>query len=130
MGLDMSDQQKTESPSTLSPKLLMGMVLWDAIAYTIKFTANRKKFVNADKLERQQELDNAARLLELDTGQDTKTTHELLDRVNILRDTIQARNDYEDQEAARRYMARKILEAETQTNIFAVKLKNQNRKQN
>ena len=120
----MTDQQITESPSTLSPQLLIDMILCDARAYTIKFTATRKKFENADKLERQQELDDAVRLLELDTGQDTKTTHELLDRVNTLRDTIQACNDYEDQEAARRYMARRNLEAESPTKNFCSQIQN------
>ena len=55
---DMTDQQITQAPSSLTPQLLMDMVLCDARAYSIKFTATRKKFDNADKIERQQELDD------------------------------------------------------------------------
>ena len=71
----------------------MDMVLCDARAYTIKFTATRNRNENAEKKELQQQLDEAARLLEIDTGQDPTTTNELLDKVYILKDTIQARND-------------------------------------
>ncbi len=41
-----------------------------------------------------------------------------MDNINTLKDTIQARNDYEEEEKSRRYMAQKNLEAETPTKAF------------
>ena len=118
---NMTDQQISQSPSTLSPQLLMDMILCDARAYSIKFTATRKKFDNTSKLEKDLELEDAVRLLELDTGQDQKTTNKLMVRVNTLKDTIQAPNDYDEQEAARKYMAKRNLEAETPPKTFVTK---------
>ena len=42
-------------------------------------------------------------LLELDDGTNKDVTDSLTDRVNTLKDTIQAQQDFEDQEAARKY---------------------------
>ena len=94
------------------------MVLLDARAYSIKFVATRKKVENEEKLEIQNRLEDAVRLLELDKGQDTDHTNELMDNINTLKNTIQARNDYEEEEKARKYMAQKNLEAETPTKAF------------
>ena len=63
-------------------------------------------------------LDDTVGLLELDTGQNQTTTYELLDKINTLKDTIQARNDYEEEEKARKYMAQRNLEAETPNKNF------------
>ena len=41
-----------------------------------------------------------------------------MDNINTLKNTIQARNDYEEEEKARKYMAQKNLEAETPTKAF------------
>ena len=72
------------------------MVLLDARSYTIKYIATRKKNEIAEKQETQQIIDDTKRLHELDTGQDQATTNELLDKINTLKDIIQARNDYEE----------------------------------
>ena len=80
----------------------MDMILCDARAYTINYIATRKRNDYAEKKETQQQLDNTVRLLELGTGQDPTTTHELLVKINTLKDTIQAMNDYEEQEKARK----------------------------
>ena len=73
------------------------MVLLDARAYTIKFVAIRKKNDQADKLDMQNCLDDAIRLLELDDRHNDDHTNELFDNVNTLKNTIQARNDYEEE---------------------------------
>ena len=78
------------------------MVLLDARAYSIKFVATRKKVENEEKQEIQHRLEDAVRLLELDKGQDINHTNELMDNINTLKDTIQARNDYEEEEKARK----------------------------
>ncbi len=62
------------------------------------------------KKEKQNRLEDAVRLLELDKGQDTDHTNELMDNINTLKDTIPARNDYEEEEKARKYMAQRNLE--------------------
>ena len=49
----------------------------------------------------QNRLEDAVRLLELDRGQDKNHTNELMDNINTLKDTIQARNDYEEEKAIR-----------------------------
>ena len=55
-------------------------------------------------MERGQRLADAVTLLEQDDGTDKNTTDTLTDNVNTLKTTIQAQQDYEDQEAARKYM--------------------------
>ena len=96
----------------------MDMVLLDARAHTIKFVATRGKNEIAEKQEIQQRLEDAARLLELDTGQDPTYTNKLFDKINTLQHTIQERNDYEEEDKARKYMAQRNLEAETPTKNF------------
>ena len=91
----------------------MDMVLLDDRAYTIKYVATRKKNEQAEKQEIQNRLDDAIRLLELDDGQDNDHTNELFDKVNTLKHTIQAKNDHEEEEKARKYVAKSNLEAET-----------------
>ena len=66
----------------------------------------------------QNRLDDAIVLLELDDLQDNDHTNELFDNINTLKNTIQARNDYEEEEKARKYMAKRNLEAETPTKNF------------
>ena len=83
------------------------MILCDARGYSIKFAATRKRNDSKTKQEKAQQLEDAVTLLELDNGPDPDTTNRLMDDVNTLRDTIQAQNDYEEQEAARKYMAKK-----------------------
>ena len=63
----------------------------------------------------QNRLDDAIRLLELDDGHNDDHTNELFDNVNTLKNIIQARNDYEEEEKDRKYMAKLNLEAETPT---------------
>ncbi len=106
---DATDQQITEADSHLTPTEL------DARAYSIKYVATRKKVENEEKLEIQNRLEDAVRLLDLDRGQDKNYTNELKNNINTLKDTIQARNDYEEEENARKYIAEKNLEAETPT---------------
>ena len=125
---DITDQQLSAAPSSLSPQLLMDMVLCDARAYAIKFVATRKKHDKAEMTERQEELDDAVRLLELDTGQDRDTTNKLLDTVNTLCETLQAHIDYDKQETARKYMARRNLEAETPSKNFCNQIKKSKQK--
>ena len=91
------------------------MVLVDARAYSIKFVATRQKVENEQKQELNNRLEDAVRLLELDKGQNKDHTNELMDNVNTLKNTIQARNEFEEEEKARKYMAQKNLEAETPT---------------
>ena len=67
------------------------------------------------KQQKNHQLEDAVTLLEMDDGHDKETTDKLTDRVNTLKDTIQAQQDYEEQEAARQYMAKRNLEAETPT---------------
>merc|ERR1712059_207843 len=54
-----TDQQIAQSTSTLAPQLLMDMILCIARAYSIKFTAIRKIYDNAEKRKKQEELDDA-----------------------------------------------------------------------
>ena len=88
----------------------------DASDYSIKFTATRKKEDNMKKQKKNLELKDAITLLELDNGHDKQTTNELIDKVNTLRQTIQAQADFEEQEAAKRFMANNNLQAKTPTN--------------
>ena len=81
----------------------MDMILCDARAYTIKYTSTRKKEDNKTKQEKAQQLEDAVAILEMDDGHDIDTTNRLMDTVNTLRNTIQAQNDYDKQETARRY---------------------------
>ncbi len=115
---DATDQQLTEAESHLTPTELMDMVLLDTRAYSIKFVATRKKVENEEKQEIQHRLEDAVKLLELNKGQDIDHKNELMDNINTLKDTIQARNDYEEEEKAEKYMAQKNLEAETPTKAF------------
>ena len=62
---DATDKQLTEAESHLSPQQLMGMVLLDARAYTIKYVETRKKNDQAKKLDMQNRLNDAIRLLYL-----------------------------------------------------------------
>ena len=80
------------------------------------------------KQQKNQELEDAVNLLELDNGQDQQTTNDLMDRVNTLRQTIQEQNDYEEQEVAKRYMANRNLEAETPTKNFCNQIKKSRQK--
>ena len=89
---DATDQQLSEAKSHLTPQQLMDMVLLDARAYTIKYVATRKKHDQAEKLEMQNRLDDAIRLLELYEELDNNHTNELFDNVNSLKHTIKARN--------------------------------------
>ena len=100
------------------------MILCDDRAYSIKFVATRKRHDNAEKLKQQLELDDAVALLEADDGQDLDHTNELMDRVKSLSDKIQAQIDHDEQEAARRFMAKHNLEAETPTKNFCNQVKN------
>ena len=59
---------------------------------------------NEEKQEIQNGLEDAVILLELDNGQDINHTNELMDNINTLKDTIQARNDYEEKEKARKFL--------------------------
>ncbi len=96
----------------------MDMILLDARAYSIKFVATRKKVEKEERQELNNRLEDAVRLLELDKGEFQQYTDELLDNVNTLKNTIHARNEYEEEEKARKYMAQKNLEAETPTKAF------------
>ena len=88
-----------------------------------KIHSHPEKIENEDKVERQQQLDDAVRLLELDTGHDEATTQELMDNINTLKQI-----HYEDQETARRYLANRNLEAETPTKNFCNQVKNSRKK--
>ena len=105
----LNNQEISLAPSKLVPQLLMDMILCDARAYSIKFMATRKKEDNMTKHRKNLELEDAITLLELDNGQDKQTTNELIDKVNTLRQTIQAQADFEEKEAAKRFMANKNL---------------------
>ena len=83
----------------------MDMVLLEARSNTIKYISTRKKNKLAEKEDKQNKLDDAIRLLELDTGQDKNHTNELFYNKNTLKHTIQAKNEYEEEEKARKYMA-------------------------
>ena len=115
---DATDQQLIEAESHLTPTQLMDMVPLDARAYTIKYVATRKRNERAEKQEIQDWLDDAIRVLELDNGQDIEHTNKLFYKVNTLKHTTQARNDYEEEEKARKFMAKRNLEAETPTKNF------------
>ena len=86
----------------------MDMIPCDARAYSIKFTATRKNQDNMTKQKKKLKLEDAITLLELDNGQDNQTTNDLIDKVNPLRQTIQAPTDFEEQEAAKRLWLAKI----------------------
>merc|ERR1712082_184292 len=115
---DANDKQLSEADSTLSPTELMDMVLLDARAYAIKFVATRKKVENEQKQELNNRLEEAVRILEEDDGQNKEYTNKLLNNVNTLKNTIRARNEFEEEEKARKYMAQKNLEAESPTKAF------------
>ena len=75
------------------------------------------------KQHENKQLEDAVTLLEMDDGHDKEATDKLIDRVNTLKDTIQAQQDYEEQEAARQYMAERNLQAETPTKIVCNQIK-------
>merc|ERR1712239_65445 len=104
------------------------MILLDARAYSIKFVATRKKVENEEKQELNNRLEDAVRLLELDKGESQQLTDELMDNVNTLKNTIHARNEYDEEERARKYMAQKNLEAETPTKAFCRQMNKKKKK--
>merc|ERR1712239_106469 len=110
---DATDTQLSQAESILSPPQLMDMILLDARTYSIKFVATRKKVEKEEKQKLNDKLEDAVRILELDKGESQQHTNELMDNVNTLKNTIHARNEYEDEERARKFMAKKNLEAET-----------------
>ena len=96
----------------------MDMILLDARAYTIKYTATRKREENDKKQETQDQLNDTVRLLELDDGENKDYTDELTDRITILKNNIQIKMDNDKIEKTRKYMAKPNLEAETPTKSF------------
>merc|ERR1712059_53860 len=76
-----TDQQIAQSTSTLAPQLLMDIILCEARAYSIKFTAIRKIYDNAEKRKKQEELDDAVRLLEADDGTDPQHSNKLIENM-------------------------------------------------
>merc|ERR1712239_37390 len=86
------------------PPELMDMILLAARAYSIKFVATRKKVEKEESQELNSRLEDAVRLLELDKGESQQHTNELMDNVNTLKNTIHARNEYEEEERARKFM--------------------------
>merc|ERR1712082_41936 len=119
---DATDIQLSQAESILSPPQLMDMILLDARTYSIKFVATRKKVEKEEKQKLNDKLEDAVRLLELDKGESQQHTNELMDNVNTLKNTIHARNEYEDEERARKFMAKKNLEAETPTKAFCTQM--------
>ena len=111
-------QQPQETPEKLKPQHLMDMILLDARAYTIKYKAARKREENDKKTKTQNQLNDTVRLLELDDGVNKEYTDELTDRINTLKNNIQVKMDNDEMESARRYMAKRNLEAETPTKSF------------
>ena len=85
---DATDQQLIEAESHISKQNLIYMVILDARAYTIKYVATWKKNNQAEKLDMQNRLNDAIRLLELDNAQDKDHTNELFDNDNTLKNTI------------------------------------------
>ena len=126
--LDWTNQQISQAPSALVPQLLMDMILCDTLAYSIKFVATRKKQDNAEKVKQQLELDDAVAILEADDGQDLDHTNALMDKVKTLSDAIQAQMDHDEQEAARRFLAKRKLEAETPTKNLCNQVKKSKQK--
>ena len=58
---------------------------------------------NEQKQELNNRLEDAVRILEEDNGQNQEYMNELLDNVNTLKNTIQARNVFEEEEKVRKY---------------------------
>ena len=67
----------------LKPQQLMDMILLDARAYTIKYTATRRREENNIKKLAQDQLNDTVRLLELDDGHNKEYTDNLTYRIKI-----------------------------------------------
>ena len=74
---DNDPQQPQNTPQKLKPQQLMDMILLDARAYTIKYTATRRREENDIKQQTQDQLNDTVRLLELDDGQNKDYTDKL-----------------------------------------------------
>ena len=61
-----------------------------------KVCSNQKKNENEVNNEKQRQLDEAVRLLELDQGHNETYTHQLIEDVNVLRNKIQNKTDKKD----------------------------------
>ena len=96
----------------------MDIIFLDARAYTIKYTATRKREENDKKQQTQDQLNDTIRLLELDDGQNKDYTDELTDRITTLKNNIQIKIDNDKVEKTQKYMAKRNLEAETHTKSF------------
>ena len=111
-------QQPQDTPQKIKPQHLMDMILLDARAYTIKYTATRKREDNDKKQQTQDQLNDTIRLLELDDGQNKDYTDELTDRITTLKNNIQIKIDNDEFVKTLKYMAKRNLEAETPTKEF------------
>ena len=72
-------QQPQDTPQKLKPQQLMDMILLDARAYTIKYTATRRGEENDKKQKTQYQLNDTVSLLELEDGQNKDYTDKLTD---------------------------------------------------
>merc|ERR1712059_151879 len=106
----------------------MDIILCEARAYSIKFTAIRKIYDNAEKRKKQEELDDAVRLLEADDGADPQHSNKLIENMKTLSDEIQEQIDIDEQEAAKKFLAKRNLEAETPTKNFCNQVKKSKQK--
>ena len=82
-------QQTQDTSDKLKPQQLMDMILLDARAYTIKYTAARKREERDIKQKTQDQLNDTVRLLELDDGQNKEYTDNLTEQITTLKDNIQ-----------------------------------------
>ena len=89
-------QQPQNTPQKLKPKHLMEMILLEARAYSIKYTATRRREDNDEKQKKQ--LNDTVRLLELEDGVNREYTDELTDRITTLKNNIQVKMDHDGME--------------------------------
>ena len=78
----------------------------------------RKREENNIKKFAQDQLNDTVRQLELDDGHCKEYSDSLTDRIKTLKDNIQHKLDSEETQKARKYMAKRNLEAETPTKAF------------
>ena len=123
-------QQPQKTPQKLKPQHLMDMILLDAKAYTIKYTAMRKREENDKKQKKQDQINDTVRLLELEDGANKDYTDELTDRITTLKNNIQIKMDDDKIEKTREYMAKRNLEAKTPTKSYCNQVNKSKKKLN
>ena len=121
-------QQTQANSDKLKPQQLMDMILLEARAYTIKYTAARKREERDIKQKTQDQINDTVRLLELDDGHSKEYTDNLTERITILKENIQLKLDNDEIEKTRKYMAKRNLKAETPTKTFCNQVKKSKKK--